>query len=174
VGVGRVPETRRPIVASLKEFLASEADKLRSEQTEAVSKREEWIASVERLIAEMKEWLGQADTERVLMIDESPIRVSERGLGTYEVPALTIGLGTREVRVKPVARVVSAPLRVTAVLQVSRAYGRVDMTNGLDSYLIFRVGKEATDRWMIVEQNGPKTDSFDRASFESALKSLLE
>jgi hypothetical protein len=174
MGIKRGLENRRSIVASLKEFLTSEAEKLRSEQSEAVSKREEWVASVERLIAEMKEWLGQADTERVLMIDESPIRVGERGLGTYEVPALTIGLGTREVRVKPVARVVSAPLRATAMMQVPRAYGRVDMTNGLDRYLIFRVEKEAADRWTIVEQDGPLVEPFNRKSFESAFQRLLE
>jgi hypothetical protein len=161
-------------VASLKEFLASEAEKLRGEQSEAMRKREEWIASVERLLAQMKEWLGQADAKRILMIDESPIRVSERGLGTYEIPALTIGLGAREVRVKPVARYVGAPLRATAMLQVPRAYGRVDMTNGLDRYLIFRVEKEPADRWMIVEQDGPLVEPFNRTSFESAFQRLLE
>ncbi len=161
-------------MSSLREFLATEAEKLRGEQVDALSRRAEWVASVERLLAQMKDWLAQADDERVLMIDESPIRISEQGLGTYEVPALTIGLGTREVRVRPIARYVSAPLRVTAALQVPRAYGRVDMTNGLDCYHIFRVERETGDRWKVVEQNGPVVDSFDRTSFESALKSLLE
>ncbi len=159
---------------TLKEFLAAEAEKLRGEQGEALNKRAEWIASIERLLAQIKDWLEQADAERILVIDESPIRISEQGLGTYEIPALTIGLGTREVRIKPIARYVSAPLRVTSLLQVPRAHGRVDMTNGLDCYHIFRVEKETADRWKIVEQNGPMADSFNRASFESALKSLLE
>lgn len=48
------------------------------------------------------------------------------------------------------------------------------MTNGLDCYHLFRVDKETANRWKIVKQNGPMADSFNRASFESAPKSLLE
>jgi hypothetical protein len=162
------------IVSSLREFLASDAEKLRGEQAEAMGKREEWIESVRQLIDQIKEWLKDADEKHVLMIDGSPIRISERGLGTYEVPALTIGLGTREVRVKPIARYVGAPLRATALLQVPRAYGRVDLTNGLDRYLIFRVEKEGGDRWRIVEQDGPLVEPFNRKSFETAFQRLLE
>jgi len=161
-------------VASLKEFLESEAEKLRSEQAAALTERQEWIAAVERLFAQIKEWLAQADTKRILMIDESPIRIAERGLGTYEIPALTIGLGTREACIKPVARHVAAPLRSTGSIQVPRAYGRVDMTNGLDRYMIFRTELEPDDRWIIIEQNEPLMEWFDRNSFEIALKSLLE
>ncbi len=159
---------------SLKEFLASEAEKLRGEQAEALTKRQEWVASVDRLLARIKEWLAEADARRILMIDESPIRIGERGLGTYEIPALTIGMGTREVRIKPIARFVAAPLRVAGSLQVPRAYGRVDMTNGLDRYMIFRVDMDPDDRWTIFEENGPLMKPFDRDSFESAFKSLLE
>jgi hypothetical protein len=161
-------------VASLKEFLESEAEKLRSEQAEALTKREEWIASVGRLVARIKDWLGQADTKRILMIDETPLRIGERGLGTYEIPALTIGMGTREVRFKPVARFVAAPLRETGRMPVPRAYGRVDLTNGLDRYMIFRTWKEPDDRWTIIQENGPLMEPFDQDSFESAFQSLLE
>lgn len=160
-------------MASLREFLAAEAEKLHGEQIEARGKREEWIASVRRLLDQIKGWLGEADTKGILSIDESPLRLSEQGMGTYEIPALTIGMGAREVRIKPVARHVMAPLRATTMLQILRAHGRVDMTNGLDRYLIFRVGREP-DRWTIVEQNGPSVETFDQTSFESAFKSLLE
>jgi hypothetical protein len=161
-------------VASLKEFLASEAEKLRSEQAEALTKRAEWIAAVERLLGQIKDWLGQADPERILRIDEAPLRIGEQGLGTYEIPGLTIGLGTREVRIKPVARHVLAPLRVTGRMHVPRAYGRVDLTNGLDRFMIFRTAKEPDDRWTIIEEDGPLMKPFDRDSFESAFQSLLE
>jgi len=161
-------------VASLKEFLESEAEKLRSEQAAALTERQEWIAAVERLLAQTKEWLGEADTKRILMVEETPIRIAERGLGTYEIPALTIGLGTREACIKPVARYVAAPLRSTGIIQVPRAYGRVVMTNGLDRYMIFRTELEPDERWVIIEQNEPLMEWFDRNSFEIALKSLLE
>jgi hypothetical protein len=161
-------------VASLKEFLESEADKLRSEQAAALTERQEWIAAVERLLAQIKEWLGEADTKEILRIEEAPLRLSEQGLGTYEIPALTIGLGTREVRIKPVARFVAAPLRSTGIIHVPRAYGRVDLTNGLDRYMIFRTELEPDDRWIMIEQNEPLMEPLDRKSFEAAFQSLLE
>ena len=161
-------------MASLKEFLESEAEKLRSEQAEALTKREEWIAAVGRLVAQIKDWLGQADTKRILMIEEAPLRLSEQGLGTYEIPGLTIGLGPREVRIRPVARYVATPLRSSGVIFVPRVHGRVDMTNGLDKYLIFRVEMEPRDRWSIIEQDSSLLEPFDQDSFASALKGLLE
>jgi hypothetical protein len=159
---------------SLKEFLASEAEKLRSEQAEALTKRQEWIASVDRLIAQIKDWLAQADTKRILMIEEAPLRLSEQGLGTFEIPSLTIGLGPREVRIKPVARFVATPMRSTGIIFVPRVHGRVDMTDWLDKYLIFRVETDPQDRWSIIKQESSRLEPFDENSFASALEGLLE
>lgn len=159
---------------TLREFLASEAEKLRGEQANAMARRDEWIASVGRLLAQIQSWLAQADSDHVLSIDDTPVRVSEQGLGTYEIAALTVGLGAREVRIRPVARSVGTPLRVSSMLHVPRAHGRVDMTNGLDRFLLFRVEVKPEDRWMIVEQDGPLAAPLDRSSFETALLRLLE
>jgi hypothetical protein len=161
-------------VASLKEFLASEAEKLRSEQTEALTQRREWIAAVDRLLARIKDWLADADTQQVLMIEEAPLRLSEQGLGTYEIPSLTIGLGTREVRIKPIARFVATPMRSTGVILVPRVHGRVDMTDGLDKYLIFRVETDPQDRWSIIKQESSRLEPFDEDAFAAALKGLLQ
>jgi hypothetical protein len=159
---------------SLKEFLASEAEKLRSEQAEALTKRQEWVASVDRLLDRIKEWLAEADPRRILMIEEAPLRLSEQGLGTYVIPSLTIGLGPREVRIKPVARFVATPMRSTGVIFVPRVHGRVDMTDGLDKYLIFRVETDPQDRWSIIKQESSRLEPFDEDSFSSALMGLLE
>jgi hypothetical protein len=162
------------IVASLKEFLAGEAEKLRTEQSEAMTKREEWIAAVDRLLTQIKDWLEQADEGRILIIQETSLPISEQGIGTYEIRCLTLGLGPREVRVKPVARFVASPLRSNGVINIPRAYGRVDMTNGLEKYMLFRTEKEPSDRWSVIGQDSSRIERFDRNSFESAFKSLLE
>jgi predicted transcriptional regulator len=85
------PFIRRLIVASLKEFLAGEAEKLRTEQSEAMTKREEWIAAVDRLLAQIKDWLEHADEGRILIMQESSVPISEQGIGTYEIRCLTLG-----------------------------------------------------------------------------------
>ncbi len=76
-------------------------------------------------------------------------------------------------RVKPVARFVATPMRSTGVILVPRVHGRVDMTNGLDKYLIFRVETEPQDRWSIIKQESSRLDPLDEDSFASALKDLL-
>jgi hypothetical protein len=161
-------------VASLKEFLAGEAEKLRTEQSEAMKTRDEWISSVDRLFAQIKDWLQQADEGRILMIQEASFPISEQGIGTYEIPSLTMGVGMREVRVRPVARFVAAPLRSSGTIYIPRAYGRVDMSNGLDKFMIFRTEKDPIDHWTITGQDSYQVDRFDRNAFESAFKSLLE
>jgi hypothetical protein len=115
----------------------------------------------------------QADERRILLIQEATFPLSEQGIGTDEIRSLTIGLGPREVRIKPVARFLAAPLRSNGVIHIPRPYGRVDMTNGLDKFKRFRTEKDPTDRRTIVEQDSSRIELFDRNSFESAFKRLL-
>jgi len=158
-------------VASLKEFLAGEADKLRNEQSDAMTKRREWIAAVDRLLAQIKDWLQEADPEQILMIQETSHQLRERMIGTYEVHGLSIGVGLREIRVTPVARYVAGPMSSTGTI---RAHGRVDLTNGFSKYMLFRTDPIADGIWIIIEQDGYRTQPFNRESFESACRNLLE
>jgi hypothetical protein len=159
---------------SLREFLASEAANLRDERSEAMKKRDEWIASVDRLFGQIKAWLLEADTEHALTLSEGRYELAEVGIGRYEAPVLLVALGVREVSIKPVARFVAGPLSSTGSIHIIRAYGRVDMSNGLEKYMIFRTDKEPDDRWVIIEQDGYRTQPLNQESFESAFQSLLE
>ena len=67
-----------------------------------------------------------------------------------------------------------APLRRQVSSRLVRAYGRVDLTNGLTKYMIFRVATDPEDRWNIIEQDGLQLRTLDQSSFEDAFKSLLE
>jgi hypothetical protein len=44
-------------VATLKEFLATEANKLQTEQLDAIKRRDEWVGVADRLLAQIKDWL---------------------------------------------------------------------------------------------------------------------
>ena len=82
--------------------------------------------------------------------------------------------GRRSVRLEPIARNVVGPLSSTGFIHVSRAYGRVDLTDGVQEYMIFRVEKDPADQWSIVEQDGFRMRAFDQVAFEEAFKALLE
>jgi DNA/RNA-binding domain of Phe-tRNA-synthetase-like protein len=57
---------------------------------------------------------------------------------------------------------------------MARAFGRVDLTDGGEKFMIFRSRKDPEDEWMIVEDRGYVVRKFDRRSFEDAMQSLLE
>jgi hypothetical protein len=161
-------------VASLKEFLASEAEKLQNERSDAMKKRDEWVASVGRLLTQIREWLGEADANQVLTIEEGQLTLREAGIGTYDVPFLLIELGAREISINPIARFVAGPSSSTGSIRILRAYGRVDMSNRLDKYMIFRLEKELDGPWIIIEEDGYRSQPFNRDTFESAFQTLLK
>jgi len=162
-------------MGSLKDFIAERAEKLRTEEPRAVQKRDEWVAAVDRPNQHVKEWLAQADPDhKVLEVRERPYQLREEGIGTYEARGLSISVGRREVRVEPIARNIAGPLSATGVIHVNRAYGRVDLSDGLKKFMIFRVEKDPEVRWNIIEQDGFHMQTLDQATFEEAFKSLLE
>lgn len=159
---------------SLKEYLASEAEKLQSEQSDAMKKRDEWVASVGRLLAQIRKWLGEADSRGILTYTSGQMTLREAGIGTYDVPLLLIELGAREVSIKPIARFVAGPLSSTGAMHILRSYGRVDMGNRLEKYMIFRTEKELDGPWIIIEEDGYRSQPFNKETFESAFQRLLE
>jgi hypothetical protein len=58
--------------------------------------------------------------------------IREEGIGRYEVSGLVISLGPRMARVVPIARNVLGPLAATGSVHIIKAYGRVDMIDGLE------------------------------------------
>ncbi len=159
---------------SLKEYLASEAEKLQSEQSDAMRKRDEWVESVGRLLAQIRNWLDEADSRRILIYKSGQMTLREAGIGTYDVPLLIIELGAREVSIKPIARFVAGPLSSTGAMHILRSYGRVDMGNRLEKYMIFRTDKELDGPWIIIEEDGYRSQPFNKETFESAFQRLLE
>ena len=161
-------------MASLKEFLKEQAENLRTQEPERAKKRDEWVAAVDRLCNQIKEWLAQADAEKVLTVQGRSYERREEGIGSYTVSGISISLGPRHVDVVPVARKVVGPLSTTGVIYVPRAYGRVDLSNGLEKFMLFRVEREPEDRWSIVGQDRPQMERLDQSTFEAAFQSLLE
>jgi hypothetical protein len=161
-------------VGSFQQFLEEQATKVQSEKSKGLAKRHQWIESVERLKDRMKGWLGEIDPGKLLTPDESPtVWLNEVGLGRYQITGLTIWFGLREVRLEPVARNVPGSVATRGPIEIPRAFGRVDLTNGLDKYLIFRNAVEPEDRWLILDEERHEARPFDRQSFEDAMRDLL-
>lgn len=145
-----------------------------SEKTKGLARRFEWIASVERLKDRIKGWLTEIDPAHRLTMDEGPtVRLNEVGLGRYQITGLTIWFGLRDVRLEPIARVVAGSVASTGTMVIPRAFGRVDLTNGLNKHLIFRTAIDPEDQWQILAEDRREVSPFGRDSFEDAMRDLL-
>jgi hypothetical protein len=153
---------------SLTEFLEEEAKKHEPGLAVRRSLRDEWVGAVDSLIAQMKEWLNQADRSHVLEIEETTHEKREQRIGFYVAKGLAIRLGSREVRVVPVARFVIT----SGGLSVLPVAGRVDLRDGEVYNSIYRVADVTNGRWVMVSDTSGLRP-FDQANFEAALVSML-
>ena len=154
-----------------KEWLAQEA------QIEgSVAKRrqlvEEWTDSVADLYAQVVAWLAEDDSENVLTIQTGKVQKAEEGLGAYEVSTMRISLSARFVDLVPLARNVVGAIGNRGDLGF-RAEGRVDMTNGAEKYMFYRIVVGSDRKWVIVDDENYSVKELSKGTFEIALQDLL-
>jgi hypothetical protein len=122
----------------------------------------------------MTEWLHAADKEHLLEIEEKNDKLREIDVGVYTVPGLVIWLEAYEVRLVPVARMVVGPDLSNGITRVTRSFGRVDLTDGGEKYMLFRTQKDPCDEWVIVEDRGYTFRKCGREAFENAMLNFLQ
>lgn len=113
---------------TLREFLLKNAPRAEQQKWRR-QVREEWVAAVERLLAQMRAWLADGGTAELLDLEPLDFEKREQGLGAYRVPGLAIHFGESTVNVVPVGRTVLAHLGSYAEPGHENAEGRVDVTN---------------------------------------------
>lgn len=160
-------------MSTLKEFLTTQRPQLADTSEEAEARRSEWQAAIRRLMDQVKTWIAEVDPEgHYLTVEDELHRLDEARIGIYDAPGLSILMGTRRVRLVPIARFVAGPFSETNKRALIPTYGRVDMTDGLNRFLVLRERVEP-DAWITIEQPGNRKEDFDQATFESHLESLL-
>ena len=161
-------------MSTLQDFLKQRADHIRDTLPERLRIQNEWIQAVERLINQLKEWLTASDPQHILEFFEDTVQRRESDVGVYLVKRLVIRLEAQEVQVVPIARNVIGPVTTSGATHTGRSHGRVDMTNGVNKFLLFRTQAEPSDRWIIVSDDTYVARDLDRASFDAAMQSLLQ
>jgi hypothetical protein len=132
-------------------------------------RRQEWLEAVGRLLAQLQNWLREADPDAVLCVESVPVDRNETGLGSYRTEGLNIFFKEdAAVQVVPVARNVAGFLAGGR-----RAEGRVDITNGLDKHVLYRTLADGVEHWYVFARDGHAGTPFDRNQFESILQDLL-
>ena len=176
-----------------KEFLDKQAHKNQADTKTGKATIEEWRTSIKSLFDRIRGWLRESDPDCHIEIEESEENIKEPGLGPYRVPRLNLRAFGKWVGVIPKARLTVGTARPPQKSAPERAKGRVDITDELRRYVLYRFREGDSDVWMIdgleagydadatekswPSQIGyiPRSDPrpFDQEAFERALMSYL-
>jgi len=172
------------------DFLHQQAEKHRAESEAGKVVVHEWRAGVTRLFDQIRGWLKESDPDGgIIEIKESEINLNEPGLGRYSVPRLDLrGLG-KWIGIIPKARNTVRTAKPAQKLAPERATGRVDITDELRRYVLYRFREDDQAEWMIdarwldeADQQRPgfvqyipqpNLKPLDKDTFERALMSYL-
>src|SRR5687767_13966078 len=91
-------------MTALSEFLKEQSRKYQADADAAKAVVDEWRSAVERLFAQVRDWLKQADTEGVIEIKESEEDIREPRLCRYRIPRLDVRVFGKWVGIIPKAR----------------------------------------------------------------------
>ncbi len=134
-------------------------------------KRQEWVATVSRLLERLESWLTDADPEGLLGLRRSTAARDEIDLGRYEVSELAVEYGDTVVHIIPMARVAPRTIALAPGVEV-KAQGRIDVTNGITKYHLYRTLESGKERWHIL---GPDTRAVElnQETFAGLMEDLL-
>jgi hypothetical protein len=133
--------------------------------------RDEWIAAVSRLMEKLGAWLAESDPKKVLDVVPIEHRSIEPNLGIYIAPGLRISLNQTVVDVAPIGRNVISTIAPHGNAGV-RSEGRVDITDGVRKYMLYRTLKDGQEIWYAVDERF-QAAPLDRSRFEAILQDLL-
>jgi hypothetical protein len=130
----------------------------------------EWRSAVDKLFERLKGWLPEVDPDQIIKFEISDREVVEPGLGRYKIASLNLYAFGKWVGLIPKARKTIKKASPSQNAAPENALGRVDMTDELRRFVLYRFRKSNEDDWVI--HDIAKTDEpkpLTRAEFESAL-----
>src|SRR5260370_31026652 len=132
-----------------KEFLHEQAQKHGTEAEGGKAKVDEWRSAIQRLFAQIRGWLKDSDPQGLIEIKESQVEIREPGLGVYSVPRLDLSVFGKWIGIIPKARKTVGTVKPPQKLAPESATGRVDVTDELRRYVLYRFDEGGRDVWLI-------------------------
>jgi hypothetical protein len=174
------------------EFLRQQAEKHQAEADAGKAIIDEWRGGLKRLYDQIRAWLKESDPQGLIQIEEGQTEIREPGLGRYHVPRLDLRAFGKWIGIIPKARRTVGTATPPQKSAPERAEGRVDITDELRRYVLYRFREGDHDVWMIdglgqgyeaTEKSWPgearhtprlETRPLDQEAFERALMSYLQ
>ncbi len=161
-------------MTTLAEFLQANEKKIRDDEKLRESRRGDWVAAVERLLAQVEQWLREADPKGLLQVERTVYERRESGLGFYKVPGLIIRFGQARVEVSPWARNVFGLIVLEESHAEHRIEGAVHLTDGGEKIILYRLIRGGQDEWRMARDADPNTTLLTRERFEAAFLRLIK
>jgi len=135
---------------SLKEVLKRKHDEFAEQDEKNKDIIGEWLIAVAALFDQLEAWLKVADPEGIIKADRGTREVNEPGLGRYKVADLSLRAFGSWVGVIPKARLTVKTAKPKQSAAPERATGRVDITDEIRRYVLYRFTDEnGDDAWFM-------------------------
>jgi hypothetical protein len=160
-------------VTTFSEFLRQKAENYEVEAAKNKEIVSEWQEAIVKLFTQLRTWLAASDPGKILKIDEEQTDVTEPRLGRYKVPRLEIRALGKWIGIIPKARKTVKTARPPQSSAPERATGRVDITDEVTRYVLYRFLEDGKEKW-IIEGPGPGDPrDLTQQVFEDALMSYF-
>jgi len=167
----------------LTEYLKTEAEHLRKNQSTREHVVEEWVASIKSLYERLEKWLREADSGLgFLHLQPMNMDLEEPRLGLYNAPCLRVRLGTAVTLIAPRGRYVISTICPPGE-ETQRTDGAVEIKSGaLAEHYLYRLAGStpSEDRWFIrnvaiwnADPMNLQVEPLDRDRFEAAILRAL-
>jgi hypothetical protein len=172
---------------TFKDFLQEQAKKHQAETDAGKAVVDEWRTAIEHLFDQIQKWLSESDPGHHIEIEKSEKEVTEPGLGRYRVPRLNLRVFGKWIGIIPKARRTVGTAHPPQISAPQRAEGRVDITDELRRYVLYRFPENDRDAWFIDDLAReektwpgqvqyipmPQLKPLNQEAFEKALMSYL-
>src|SRR5437762_14207546 len=108
---------------------------------------DEWRTAIEQLFNQVREWLKVSDPEGRIEIEQSEQEVREPGFYRYRVPRLNLYAFGKWIGIIPKARRILGTANPPQKSAPERAEGRIDITDELRRYVLYRFRENGHDVW---------------------------
>ncbi|HEX2568528.1 MAG TPA: hypothetical protein VH877_03140 [Polyangia bacterium] len=153
---------------TLQDLIEKLKERPRAVEEQLDVQRQEWLAALRHLFAEIERWLGPATDAGVLKISRSESEIVEPDLGSYRAPILRISDGRLTVHLEPVGRHVVGIVGGGGT-RFTGLQGRVDLICGPMKIPLVRTSPTT---WKAVPLRGEPRD-LNEESFAEILSEVL-
>jgi hypothetical protein len=151
--------------------------KQESYEAEAAVNREiidEWVQAIRKLFDQFRGWLKVSDPTKILQVEERMAEVNEPNVGRYQAPRLDIRAFGKWVGVIPKALKTVGSARPPRSGAPAHATGRVDITDEIRRYVLYRFEGDSGDAWFIESPSSDALEQLTQDRFEEALMSYFQ